>query len=517
MVCIYNTIIFIVSIILSALLAFILGYTYRKKIGESKIISAETHAKQILEKSISEAETRKREIILEAKDEITNLKKDSDRKINEKQNELQRIENRLLKREESLDNRSISIDKKIDSLNKDQLKVKNKEQKVDQLIKNQEEKLQEIAGLTTSQAKEILLDSVKKDCIHKSAKIIKEYEEKTRLESKKLATEILSNTINRYAAEQVAESTVSVVSLPNDEMKGRIIGREGRNIRAFETMSGVDLIIDDTPEAVVISAFEPIRREIAKRALEKLILDGRINPSRIEETLNKAKEEIDQKIIEEGEEACDKARVTNLHPKLVKLLGRLHFRTSYGQNVLKHSVEVANLAEMMALEVGANPKIARRGGLLHDLGKAIDHEVEGTHVELGVKAAKKYGENKYVINCIESHHNDVETNCVEAVLVQAADTLSAARPGARRETLENYIQRLENLESIANSFDGVEKSFALQAGRELRIMLKPEKVSDDQMVIAAKEIATKIEEELEYPGHIKVNVIRETRATEYAK
>lgn len=427
------------------------------------------------------------------------------------------MENRLLKKEESLDSRSLLFDKKMDNLTNEQSKVKRKEQRIDELINAQETKLQEVAGLTRNEAKDILLESVKKDSIHEQAKIIKEFEEKTKNESKKIAREIITTSIQRYAAEQVAESTVAVVSLPNDEMKGRIIGREGRNIRAFETLSGVDLIIDDTPEAVVISAFEPIRREIAKVALERLILDGRINPSRIEETLEKAKDEIDQRIIEDGEEAAEKARVNNLHPQLVKLVGKLKFRTSYGQNVLKHSIEVANLAEMMAKEIGANPQTARRGGLLHDIGKAIDHEVEGTHVEIGVNAAKKYGENKYVINCIESHHNDVEPICVEAILVQAADTLSAARPGARRETLENYIRRLENLETIANSFQGVEKSFALQAGRELRIMVKPDKVSDDQMVVVAKDIANKIEDELEYPGQIKVNIIRESRATEYAK
>lgn len=427
------------------------------------------------------------------------------------------MENRLLKKEESLDSRSLLFDKKMDNLTNEQSKVKRKEQRIDELIHAQEIKLQEVAGLTRNEAKDILLESVKKDSIHEQAKIIKEFEEKTKNESKKIAREIITTSIQRYAAEQVAESTVAVVSLPNDEMKGRIIGREGRNIRAFETLSGVDLIIDDTPEAVVISAFEPIRREIAKVALERLILDGRINPSRIEETLEKAKDEIDQRIIEDGEEAAEKARVNNLHPQLVKLVGKLKFRTSYGQNVLKHSIEVANLAEMMAKEIGANPQTARRGGLLHDIGKSIDHEVEGTHVEIGVNTAKKYGENKYVINCIESHHNDVEPICVEAILVQAADTLSAARPGARRETFENYIKRLENLETIANSFEGVEKSFALQAGRELRIMVKPDKVSDDQMIVVAKDIANKIEDELEYPGQIKVNIIRESRATEYAK
>lgn len=507
----------VILLIVIAFVAFILGYIYRKKVGESKIGTAEVLSKEIIEQANKEAELTKKKSILQAKEEIQKIKLNNEQKLRSRKDELRSMEKRLLKKEESLDSRSLLFDKKMDNLSKEQIKVRNKEQKIDQLIEAQESKLQEVAGLTRNEAKEILLESVKKDSIHESARIIKEYEEKTRNDSKKIATEIIATSIQRYAAEQVAESTVAVVSLPNDDMKGRIIGREGRNIRAFETLSGVDLIIDDTPEAVVISAFEPIRREIAKQALEKLILDGRINPSRIEETLNKAKEEIEQKIIEDGENACDRARVNNLHPQLVKLVGKLKFRTSYGQNVLKHAVEVANLAEMMANEIGANAQIARRGGLLHDIGKAIDHEVEGTHVEIGVNAAKKYGENKYVVNCIQSHHNDVEPICPEAILVQAADSLSAARPGARRETLENYIKRLENLENIANSFSGVEKSFALQAGRELRIMLKPNEISDDKMVVTAKEIAKKIESELEYPGQIKVNVIRETRATEYAK
>ena len=377
--------------------------------------------------------------------------------------------------------------------------------------------MQNIAGLTNSEAKEIILNDVKKETVHETAKLIKEAEEKVKAESKKMATEILATTIQRYAADQVAENTVSVVTLPNDEMKGRIIGREGRNIRAFEQLSGVDLIIDDTPEAVVISSFEPVRREIAKVALERLIQDGRINPSRIEETLQKAEDEVEQRIIEDGEQAVEAAGVRNLHPQLVRLVGKMKFRTSYGQNIMKHSVEVAQLAGMLAEEIGADPQTARRSGLLHDIGKAIDQEMEGTHVELGIEYATRYGENKYVINAIQSHHGEVEPNCVESILVQTADAISAARPGARRESLENYIKRLENLEAIANSYEGIDKSFALQAGRELRIMVKPDRITDDEMIVIAREIAKRIEEELEYPGEIKVNVLRESNAIEYAR
>lgn len=512
-----NPIVIIIIAVAFLLLAFLLGYLYRKKVGESKIASAEELSRKMIENANKDAESLKREAVIDAKDEISKLKRENEERFKQIRKELDSRENRLLKKEESLDNRSLLMDKKFDQISSDQNKLKQKEDRVDKLIEKQELELENIAGLTTSEAKDILLDNVKSETIHESAKIIKEYEEKTKAESKKIAAEIIATTIQRYAADQIAESTVTVVSLPNDEMKGRIIGREGRNIRAFEQLSGVDLIIDDTPEAVVLSAFEPIRREIAKVALERLILDGRINPSRIGEMLQKAEDEIEQRIIEDGEKACDDANIHNLHPQLVKLVGKLKFRTSYGQNVLKHSVEVANIAGILAREIGANEQNARRGGLLHDIGKAIDHEVVGTHVEIGVDAAKRYGENKYVINCIESHHGDVEPNCIEAVLVQSADTISAARPGARRESLENYIKRLENLEKIANSFEGIEKSFAVQAGREIRIMVKPEKISDDEMVVIAREIANRIENELEYPGQIKINVIRESNAIEYAK
>ena len=509
--------VFIIITVAFVLLAFILGLIYQKKSSEKKIGSAEQLSRKIIEDANKEAETLRRETLTEAKDEIAKIKLENDKKLSKWQDELEKKESRLLKKEESLDNRALLIDKKADQISSDQKWLKQKEDSIDKLIEKQQLELQTIAGLTNSEAKEIILQNVKKDTIHESAKLIKEAEQKLKSESKKMATEILATTIQRYAAEQVAENTVSVVSLPNDEMKGRIIGREGRNIRAFEQLSGVDLIIDDTPEAVVISSFEPVRREIAKVALERLIQDGRINPSRIEETLQKAEEEVEQRIIEDGEIATEAAGVINLHPQLVRLVGKMKFRTSYGQNIMKHSVEVANIAGMLAEEIGADPQTARRGGLLHDIGKAIDQEVSGTHVELGVEMATRYGENKYVINAIQSHHGEVEPNCVESILVQTADAISAARPGARRESLENYIKRLENLEAIANSYDGIEKSFALQAGRELRIMVKPDRISDDEMIVIAREIAIRIEEELEYPGEIKVNVLRESNAIEYAR
>ncbi|MDO5026374.1 MAG: ribonuclease Y [Tissierellia bacterium] len=499
------------------LIAFYLGYLYRKRIGESKISSAEELSRKIIEDANKEADNLRRETLLEAKSEISKLKSENEDQFHQIRTELNKRESRLLKKEESLDSRTLLIDKKSDQISSDQKKLKQKEDRIDKLIEEQQLELQNIAGLTNKEAKEIILKNVKIETIHESSKLIKEAEQRVRAESKKMATEILATTIQRYAAEAVAENTVSVISLPNDEMKGRIIGREGRNIRAFEQVSGVDLIIDDTPEAVVISSFEPVRREVAKVALERLIQDGRINPSRIEEMIKKAEDEVEQRIIEDGQEAVEKAGVINLHPQLVKLVGKMKFRTSYGQNILKHSVEVANLAGMLAEEIGANAQVARRGGLLHDIGKAIDQEQEGTHVSLGVEVANKYGENKYVINAIESHHGEVEPNCVESILVQTADAISAARPGARRESLEKYVKRLENLEGIANSFEGIEKSFALQAGRELRIMVKPDRVSDDEMVVIAREIAKKIEEELEYPGEIKVNVLRESKAIDFAK
>ena len=509
--------VFIIITVAFVLLAFILGFVYQKKSSEKKIGSADELSRQIIEDANKQAETLRRESLVEAKDEISQLRLENDKKFSKRSEELDKKESRLFKKEESLDNRALLIDKKADQISSDQKRLKQKEDSIDKLIAQQQLELQKIAGLTNSEAKEIILENVKKDTVHESAKLIKEAEEKVKSESKKIATEILAATIQRYAADQVAENTVSVVTLPNDEMKGRIIGREGRNIRAFEQLAGVDLIIDDTPEAVVISSFEPVRREIAKVALERLIQDGRINPSRIEETLQKSEEEIEQRMIEDGEISTEAAGVHNLHPQLVKLVGKMKYRTSYGQNIMKHSVEVANIAGMLAEEIGADAQIARRGGLLHDIGKAIDHELEGTHVQLGVDVATRYGENKYVVNAIQSHHGEIEPNCVESILVQTADAISAARPGARRESLENYIKRLESLEAIANSYNGIEKSFALQAGRELRIMVKPDKISDDEMIVVAREIAKKVEDELEYPGEIKVNVLRESNAIEYAR
>jgi hypothetical protein len=509
--------VFIIITVAFVLLAFILGFIYQKKSSEKKIGSADELSRQIIEDANKQAETLRRESLVEAKDEISQLRLENDKKLNKRGEELDKKESRLFKKEESLDNRALLIDKKADQISSDQKRLKQKEDSIDKLIAQQQLELQKIAGLTNSEAKEIILENVKKDTVHESAKLIKEAEEKVKSESKKIATEILATTIQRYAADQVAENTVSVVTLPNDEMKGRIIGREGRNIRAFEQLASVDLIIDDTPEAVVISSFEPVRREIAKVALERLIQDGRINPSRIEETLQKSEEEIEQRMIEDGEISTEAAGVHNLHPQLVKLVGKMKYRTSYGQNIMKHSVEVANIAGMLAEEIGADAQIARRGGLLHDIGKAIDHELEGTHVQLGVDVATRYGENKYVVNAIQSHHGEIEPNCVESILVQTADAISAARPGARRESLENYIKRLESLEAIANSYNGIEKSFALQAGRELRIMVKPDKISDDEMIVVAREIAKKVEDELEYPGEIKVNVLRESNAIEYAR
>ena len=511
-----NPIVIIITVAF-VLLAFILGYLYQKKTSEKKIGEANELSRQIIEDANRQAETLRRETLMDAKDEISKIKLENDKELSKKTNELDKREVRLFKKEESLDNRALLIDKKADQISSDQKRLKQKEDSIDKLIEEQQLKLQNIAGLTNSEAKEIILNDVKKETVHETAKLIKEAEEKVKAESKKMATEILATTIQRYAADQVAENTVSVVTLPNDEMKGRIIGREGRNIRAFEQLSGVDLIIDDTPEAVVISSFEPVRREIAKVALERLIQDGRINPSRIEETLQKAEDEVEQRIIEDGEQAVEAAGVRNLHPQLVRLVGKMKFRTSYGQNIMKHSVEVAQLAGMLAEEIGADPQTARRSGLLHDIGKAIDQEMEGTHVELGIEYATRYGENKYVINAIQSHHGEVEPNCVESILVQTADAISAARPGARRESLENYIKRLENLEAIANSYEGIDKSFALQAGRELRIMVKPDRITDDEMIVIAREIAKRIEEELEYPGEIKVNVLRESNAIEYAR
>lgn len=489
----------------------------RKNSAEKQISSAEEYSARILEDAEKEADSRKKELLVEAKGEILKLRSDQESENKEQRREIKKLEDRIVQKELNIEKKSDSLDRKTERLNNEIKKVEAKEAKIQEIIDQQLQELEKVANLTTDEAKGILLENVREETVQEQASIIKEIEAKTKDRAEEYAREIISTTIQRYAADNVIEATVTVVNLPNDEMKGRIIGREGRNIRAFETMTGVDLIIDDTPEAVVLSAFDPVRREIARITLEKLISDGRIHPSRIEDMYGKAKAEVDATIRKEGENACDEANVHGVHPEIIKLLGKLRYRTSYGQNVLKHSIEVANLAGMIAAELGADVRLAKRGGLLHDIGKAIDHEIEGPHVELGVNAAKRYKEKPEVINCIESHHGDVAPNSVEAVLVQAADAISAARPGARRESLENYIKRLENLETIANSFDGVDTSFAMQAGRELRIMVQPDNIDENKSILLARDIANEIENQLEYPGQIKVNVIRETRAVEYAK
>lgn len=455
--------------------------------------------------------------MLEAKEESHKIRLESEKENRERRSEIQKQEKRLLQKEESIDRKADSLEKREDIFNKKVEELEKKESLIDELYDKQVKELERLSGLTSDEAKEILLNDIKKEIAHESAVLIKEMERKVKEESEKKSKEIISCAIQKCAAEHVAESTVTVVSLPNDEMKGRIIGREGRNIRTLETLTGIDLIIDDTPEAVVLSGFDPIRREIARIALEKLIVDGRIHPARIEEMVEKAKKEVDNVIREEGEQAAFETGIHGLHSELIKLLGRLKYRTSYGQNVLRHSIEVSHLAGIMASELDVNVRIAKRAGLLHDIGKAVDHEIEGPHVDIGVNLAKKYKESKDILHCIAAHHGDIEPKTVEAVLVQAADAISAARPGARRETLEAYIKRLEKLESIANSSDGIEKSYAIQAGRELRIMVKPDSLSDDEIVLTARDIVKKIEDELDYPGQIKVNVIRETRAIEYAK
>ena len=499
------------------IVGILVGYILRKTIGEKTIGSAEQQAQNMILDAQNTAETLKKEKIVEAKEEIHRLRQEYEGELRIRRGEVQKSERRVQQKEENIDRKLENIEKRESGLTKREQSMNEKHKEIDAYIAKQHEELERISGYTKEEAKEILLKEVEKDIRKDASALITQIETEAKEEGDKKAREIITTAIQRYAADQVAETTVSVVALPNDDMKGRIIGREGRNIRAIETLTGVDLIIDDTPEAVILSGFDPVRREIARIALEKLIVDGRIHPARIEEMVQKATKEVNTIIKDEGERACFECGVHNLHPELVKLLGRLKYRTSYGQNVLQHSIEVATLAGMMAEELGLDPKLARRGGLLHDIGKSIDHEVEGTHVEIGVNICKKYKESWKVINAVEAHHGDVEPTTLEAILVGAADALSAARPGARRETLETYIKRLESLENIANTTKGVEKSYAIQAGREIRVAVKPNQVKDDEVPMLAREIAKKIEEELEYPGQIKVNVVRETRATEFAK
>ncbi len=503
--------------LVSVAIGFLIGFLIRKSIAEKKIGSAEEFAAKVIEDAKKETETIKKEQLIEAKEEIHGLRAEAEQENRERRSELQRQEKRLLTKEETIEKKNSSIEKKEELLVLKAKQVDEKESAIDDVHSKQVEELERISNLTCDEAKNMLLSDIQKDISHESAIMIKDMESQAKQEADKKAREIITYAIQRCAADHVAETTVSVVTLPNDEMKGRIIGREGRNIRTLETLTGIDLIIDDTPEAVILSGFDPIRREIARIALEKLIVDGRIHPARIEEMVEKAKKEVDDFMIEKGEAAVFETNIHGLHVEIVKLLGRLTFRTSYGQNILKHSIEVSHLAGIMAEELGADVKIAKRAGLLHDLGKAVDHEVEGPHVAIGVDLARRYKESKEILHAIEAHHGDVEPETVEAVLVQAADAISAARPGARRETLETYIKRLKKLEEIANSFDGIERSFAIQAGREIRVMVKPDTISDDETTHTARAIVKQIERELEYPGQIKVNVIRETRSIEYAK
>ncbi len=512
-----TVVIAVVSAVVFGALGFVLGGIHRKKVAEAEIGSANEEALRIVNQAVQTAENKKKEAILEAKDEIHKLRNEADRELRERRAEVQRQERRLIQKEESLDKKTENIEKKEELLAEKIKAADDRMEEVERLKRSELEMLEKVSGYTKEQAKALLMEQLDESLTHEKAVKILDYEQRTRDESEELAREIISTAIQRCAADHAAEATVSVVNLPNDEMKGRIIGREGRNIRTLETITGVDLIIDDTPEAITVSSFDPVRREVARLTLEKLIQDGRIHPARIEEMFEKSKREVEHTIKQTGERAVIDAGVNGVHPELVKLLGKLRYRTSYGQNVLNHSLEVSYIAGLMAAELGADVKAAKRAGLLHDIGKALDREFEGSHIELGVEAAKKYKEHDNIVHAIAAHHGEIEAKTVVAVLVQAADAISAARPGARRENVQNYIKRLEKLEEIATSFEGVEKSFAIQAGREIRIMVNPDRVSDEKMVLVARQVAQKIEEELEYPGQIKVNIVRENRAIDFAK
>ena len=510
-------VIFAVILVVAILVTWFLAIAYRKNVAEAKLGKAEDKAREIIDEALKAAEAKKRETLLEAKEEAMKTKNEIDKEVKDRRNELQRMEKRVLSREENLDRKTEAVEKKEASLSRKEAELTKLKQEVSDLEAKRTQELERISGLTSEQAKEYLLKTVEDEVKHETAVMIKELETRAKEEADKKAKDYVVTAIQKCAVDHVSETTISLVQLPNDEMKGRIIGREGRNIRTLETMTGVDLIIDDTPEAVLLSSFDPVRREVARIALEKLIVDGRIHPARIEEMVEKAQKEVETMMREEGEAATLEVGVHGLHPELIRLLGKMKFRTSYGQNALKHSIEVAHLSGLLAAEMGLDVRIAKRAGLLHDIGKAVDHEMEGTHIQLGVDLCRKYKESAVVINAVEAHHGDVEPETLIACIVQAADAISAARPGARRETLETYTNRLKQLEDITNSFEGVDKSFAIQAGREIRVMVIPEKVTDADMVLMARDISKQIEAELEYPGQIKVNVVRESRAIDYAK
>lgn len=514
---VYIIIACVVTLVVVAPVTWLISTTYHKKVTDKKIGSAEAKAREIIDEALKTAETKKKEILLEAKEESIKAKNELDREIRERRNEVQKYERRVLSKEETLDKKLEAVEKRDNGLNRKEEELNHKKQEVEALSAKRVQELERISGLTSIQAKEYLLNTVEEEVKHETAVMVKEMESRAKEEADKKAKDYIVSAIQRCAADHVAEATISVVQLPNDEMKGRIIGREGRNIRTLETMTGVDLIIDDTPEAVILSAFDPVRREVARIALEKLIIDGRIHPARIEEMVEKAQKEVEIMIREEGEAAALETGVHGIHPELIKLLGRMKFRTSYGQNALRHSVEVSLLCGLLASEIGLDVRLAKRAGLLHDIGKSIDHETEGSHVQIGADLCRKYKESELIVNAVEAHHGDIEPQSLIACIVQAADAISAARPGARRETIETYTNRLKQLEDITNEFKGVDKSFAIQAGREIRIMVVPELISDADMVLLARDISKKIEEELAYPGQIKVNVIRESRVTDYAK